>query len=172
MVTPKRNFTPNPRQFCQRIGEFEAVAGFIIGQAQAADELVLHMSKRGFRFGAIVAVEHFERYAVLTQHFDILADAVELVLLAKELKRALRPLVVFDAGILAQIDEALTGIFGNAHHAGLVDLVAAVRAIGEHLQEPDILSRIAGQAQDERRMFLEQPFCRLERNAGRSQGEA
>src|SRR5690606_10926546 len=72
--------------------------------------------------------------------------------------------------ILAQIDKAIARIFGHAHHAGLVDLVAAVGAVGEHLQEPAVLDRIAGRAQNERRVLLEQPFSGLERDAGSSPG--
>jgi hypothetical protein len=65
-----------------------------------------------------------------------LAGAVELLLRAEQLQRALHALVVLDAGVGAQRLQAIAAVFGQPHHAALVDLVAGLRAVAQHRRSP------------------------------------
>ena len=150
--------------------EHEAIAGLVAGQTQAANDLFLGGGKAGFDGGAAVAVENLERHAARRQHVHILADGVELFLGAEHLQRALHALVIFDAGLFAKRHQAITAIFGNAHHAALVDGITRRGAVAQHLAHPAPGGRVGGWANDQRCMFHEQPFHRLHRNAGGSPG--
>ena len=81
----------------QGIGELEAVAGLVAGQAQAAGELLAHPRQRRLDGDAAVAVEQLPGDAVALEDLDVLGGAVELLLLAEQLQRALRALVVGEA---------------------------------------------------------------------------
>ena len=109
------------RHLGQAVRELEAVAGLVAGQAQRTDELLLRERQRRLGPDEAVAVEHLVRHAVLLQHLDVVADAVELLLRAEQLQRALRALVVGDAGLGAQRLQAVAAVFGDRHHAALVD---------------------------------------------------
>src|SRR5664279_3017280 len=82
----------------EALRELEAVAGLVAGQEQPADELVAHVRKRRLVPDAASAIEQFESDAAFAQDGDVVRAAVELLLRAKELQRALHALVVGDAG--------------------------------------------------------------------------
>jgi hypothetical protein len=102
----------------QGVGELEAVAGLVVGQPQAADKVVGGIGQARLGGHAAGAVEHLERHAPGLQHLDVLADPVELLLLAKQLQRALHALVVADARVGPQRNELIAAVLGQAHHAG------------------------------------------------------
>ncbi|MNK94588.1 hypothetical protein D3C87_1147910 [compost metagenome] len=151
-------------------GKHEAIAGLVARQAQAAHDLLLRRREAGFDGGAAVAVENLERHAARRQHVDILADGVELLLGAEYFERALHALVIFDAGLFTQGHQAIAAIFGDAHHAALVDRITRRGAVAQHLAHPAPGGRVGRRADDQRRVFHEQPFHRLHRNAGGSPG--
>jgi len=76
------------------VSELEAVARLLARQAQVDAELLLHPGERRLVLHAAFAVEQLVRNARRFEHFDILRRAVELLLRAKELQRALHALVI------------------------------------------------------------------------------
>ncbi|CFM34232.1 Uncharacterised protein [Bordetella pertussis] len=148
-------------------GEAPAIAGFVVGQAQAAGQLVQRARQRRLGGGQAVAVEQFVRHAALFEHGDVAPRGFHLRGGAEQLQRALGALLVLDAGIGAQGAQAVAAVFGQAQHAFLVDAVAAGRAIGQHRRQPAPLVETAVGADGQRRMLLEHPLQRLERDAGR-----
>ena len=151
-------------------GEELAVAGLVVGQAQAAGELAGAMGQRRLGGGEGVAIEQLVGHAALFQHRDVARGGIELGLGAEELQRAAAALLVGDAGVGAQRAQAVAGVLGDAHHAFLVHRVARARAVGEHLRHPAQLEQAAVGADGERGVALEQPLHRLQRNAGRGPG--
>ncbi len=145
--------------------EFVAVAGFVIGQAQATDDLAGIDAR--FGFGTAGRIENFERHAPSLQHLDILADIVDLLLFTENFQGALGALVILDTGFGAQLDQAVARIFGDTHHAALVARIADPGAVAQHGEHPAHGGRIDGRAHDQRSMFHEQPLQRLLRDAGR-----
>jgi hypothetical protein len=83
-------------------GEQLAVAGFVIGQAQAAGELAAHLVQRRFGAAQLVRAQQFEGHAGFLEHGDVLGGAVQLFLGAEQLQRALLAAFVGDADIGAQ----------------------------------------------------------------------
>jgi len=71
------------------LGKHLAIAGIVIGQAQAANER--HGGGREARLGgdATLGVEHLVAHAILLQHGDVVAGMVELLLLPEQLQRPL-----------------------------------------------------------------------------------
>src|SRR5690606_33096030 len=108
----------------ETLREQVAVAGFVTRQPQPADDTVTLRGKARLGAHAAVTVQHLERDAVLAQHRDVAADAVELRLGAKELQRAEAALVIGDAGLLAQRTQTVAAVFGNADHPRFVEGVA------------------------------------------------
>jgi len=148
-----------------RLGEEPAVAGIVVGQAKRADER--HRGGCQSRFGgdAAFGVEHLVGHAVLLEDLDVAVDMVELLLLAEELQRPLLPAFIGNAGRGAQLDHLVARIFGDAHHARLVEGVSALGAIGEQLQAPQPHPRIEHRPDDQRAVDHQQPFDGLDRNA-------
>jgi hypothetical protein len=126
---------------------------------------VLRRREAGFDPDKAVAVEQFEGHARLLQDLDILADAVQLLLRAEQLQRALGALVVADAGLVAQRAQAVAAVLGQTDHAALVDAVGGLVAVGEHLQAPTPHRRVEHRLDDQRPVPHQQPFDRLQRHA-------
>jgi hypothetical protein len=76
------------------VSELETAARLVARQAQVDDELLLHPGERRFVLHAAFAVEQLVRNARRLEHFDVLRCAVELLLRAKKLQRALHALVI------------------------------------------------------------------------------
>ena len=110
-------------------------------------------------------IEHLVRHAILLEHRDIVAGTVKLLLLAKQLQRALAALVVLDAGLGAQRPQAVAAVFGDRNHPALVDGVALRRAVAQHLQAPDPHDRIELGPDHQRAMPHQQPFDGFHRHA-------
>ena len=68
--------------------------------------------------------QQFERHVRVLQHGDVFRGAVELLLRAEHLQRAAGAAFVLDAGVGAQRLQAVAAVFGEAHHAALVDRIA------------------------------------------------
>ncbi|MCY1520322.1 hypothetical protein D9M68_550970 [compost metagenome] len=142
-----------------------AVAGFVVGQAQAAREAVARAGQAGFDARQGVAVEQFIGHAAFLEHGDVALHRVELRLRAKELQRAAGAVLVLQAGVGAQLLQAAAAVFGHAHHAFLVDRIALGRAVAQHGGHPAQLEQRAVGADRQRRVLLEHPLDRLQRNA-------
>ena len=167
-VWSKRKSTPSPRaSAASALGEHVAIAGFVVRQAQAAGQTVTRLGQRGLGDGELVAIEQFVGHAALLQHGDVALHGVELRLRAEQLQRAAGALLVCDAGVSAQLAQAVAAVFGHAHHALLVDRIAVGRAVPQHGRHPAQLEQAAVGADGQRRVLLEHPLHRLERNAGR-----
>ena len=147
-----------------------AVAGFIVGQAQSAGQLVLRGRQRRLNARQLVSVQQFVRHARLAQHLDIFTGAVELLLSAEQLQRAALPSFIGDAGLFAQRLQAVAAVFGDAHHAAFILLIVLHVAVAQHVPHPFQLKAAAVQADSQRRMTLEHPFNRLQRHARRGPG--
>ena len=93
------------------------------------------------------------------------AGAVELLLLAEELQRALAALVILDSDLGAQRPQAVAAVFGDRNHPALVDGVALCRAVAQHLQPPDPHHRIELGPDHQRAMPHQQPFDGFHRHA-------
>ncbi len=109
--------------------------------------------------------QQFERHVRLFQHGDVLRRAIELLLRAENLQRAAGTVFVIDASVRAQRLQAVAAVFGEAHHAALVDGIARRRAVLQHLPHPLQLKRGAVEADRERRVLLEHPLDGLQRHA-------
>lgn len=82
----------------ERIGELEAVARLVIGQAQTTHDRLATVRKAWLSGDAACAIEHLELYAVCLKDGDILGDAVELILFSEQLESAPAALAIGDAG--------------------------------------------------------------------------
>ncbi len=159
---------PDPqsrRHFCEPIAELEAVAGFVVRQAQGADELFLRQLQRRLDLAEAFTVQHFKRHTVLFEHRDITANAIELLLGAKELQRALRAVVVGDARLGTQCLHAVAAVLGNRHHAALVQRIGLLRAVGQHQQGPAPHGGVEHRPDDQRRMLHQHPLDGLDGHA-------
>ncbi|MHC2508597.1 hypothetical protein ACVII1_003835 [Bradyrhizobium elkanii] len=154
----------------QGLREHMAVAGLVMRQPQPAGELFLHAGQRGLGGDAALAAEHLERHAVLLQHRDVVAGVIELGLLAKQLQRAARTLVIADADLAAQRLQAVTAVFRDRDHPALVHRVARRRAVAQHLQEPEPHHGIELGADHQRAVLHQQPLHRLDGHAGAGPG--
>ncbi len=144
-----------------------AVAGFIVGEAQAAGQLVADGGQRRFARGEFLARKQLVGHPGFFQHGDVLGRALQLLFGAEHLQRALLAAFVSDAGFRAQRADAVAAVLGQPHHAFLVDGVAPGAAVQQHLPHPLQLEQGAVRTDAERRVFLEHPLDRLERHAGR-----
>ena len=114
-----------------------------------------------------IAVEHLIRHAVLGQHFDVLRGGIQLLLGTEQLGGAQVAAFEFDAGLAAQLIEAVAAVLGHAHHARFVDRIALMRAVAQHLRQPTVLVPVQARADRQRGMLGEQPLDRLQRHARR-----
>ncbi len=124
----------------------------------------------GLRGNAAGRIEHFVRHAILLEHRDIVAGAVELLLLAEQLQRALAALVILDSGLGAQRAQAIAAVFGDRDHPALVDGVALCRAVAQHLQHPAPHDGIELGPDHQRPVPHQQPFDGFHRHAGAGPG--
>ncbi len=154
----------------QGVGEFEAVAGLVARQAQAADEQVARGLQTRLGADAAVLVQHFERDAAFAQDFGVLVDAVQLLLRAEQLQRALGAVIVLKAQLFVQLCLHHLAVVGQAHHARLVQGIAAGGAVAQQGQQPTHGRGVDLGVQDQRGVAHEQPLDRLGRNAGRGPG--
>ena len=146
--------------------ELEAVAGFVARQPQRPDELFLHLRQRGFDPDVAGAVEQLVGNAVLLKDLDVLAGPVELLLGPEQLQRAQTAFVVADAGVGTQGAQAIAAVFGQAHHAALVEGVPGLGAIAQHRQAPAPHRRVEHRPDHQRAVLHEHPLDGLERYAG------
>ena len=116
----------------QAVGEFKAIAGLIAGQAQSAHKLLLGQLQCRLDLDKAGAVQHLKRYLVVLKHFHVFGYAIQLRLGAKQLQRALGAVVVANAGLGAQLFQAIAAVLGNRHHAALVDGISLLGAICQH----------------------------------------
>ncbi len=117
----------------QRLREHVAVAGLVLRQAKPAGELLLHGGERRLDRDAALPAQHLERNAILLEHGDVLSGAIELRLVAEQLQRALRALVILDADVAAQVAQAIAAVFRDRDHPALVDRVTRAGAVAQHL---------------------------------------
>ncbi len=151
---------------CQPLGKQLAVAGFVVGEAQAASQLVADGGQRRFARGEFFARKQLVGHAGFFEHGDILGRAVELVLRAEHLQRALLAAFIGNAGVGAQLADAIAAVFGQADHAFLVDGVAFGAAVLQHLPHPLQLEQRAIRTDGQRGMLLEHPLDGLQWHAG------
>ncbi|KAG1252498.1 hypothetical protein G6F68_011762 [Rhizopus microsporus] len=148
----------------QAAGEQLAVAGLVTRQAQRADQAI-DMGQGRFGLDDAGAVQHFVRHAVLGQDLDVLRRGVQLLLGAEQLGGAQVAAFELDADLRAQLVQAVAAVLGHAHHARLVDRVALVCAVAQHLPQPAVLGQVHARLDRQRRVLLEQPADGLLRHA-------
>ncbi|MNN05803.1 hypothetical protein D3C81_1185740 [compost metagenome] len=148
-------------------GEQLAVAGFIVGKAQAAAQLVADSGQRRFARGEFFARKQLVGHAGFFQHGDVLGRALQLLVGAEHLQRALLAAFICDAGFRAQCADAVAAVFGQPHHALLVHGIALGAAVQQHLPHPLQLEQRAVRTDGQGSVFLEHPLDRLQRHAGR-----
>jgi hypothetical protein len=95
-------------KFREVLSKRQAVARFVAGQAQRADELVFHARERGLMLQNRVSIEDLERNTERFEHSDILAEPVELRLRSEQLQRPQRAVVVGDIGLRPQVPQTIT----------------------------------------------------------------
>ncbi|MNX75849.1 hypothetical protein D3C86_1073380 [compost metagenome] len=154
----------------ERIGEFEAVAGLVLGQAQAPDEQVARGRQTRLGADAAVLIQHLERHAAFAQDLGVLVDAVQLLLRAEQLQGALGAVVVLQAQLGVQRGLHLLAIVGQTHHPRLVQRIAGRGAVPQQGQQPAHGGDIDLRLQNQRGVAHEQPLDRLGRDAGRGPG--
>ena len=93
-----------------------------------------------------------------------------MLLLAKQLQRALAALVIFDAGLGAQRAQAVAAVLGDRNHPALVDGVALCRAVAQQLQHPPPHDGIELRPDHQRAVPHQQPFDGFHRHAGAGPG--
>ena len=166
IVTPKRNVTPRCAA-CAASLSVNILQSPVSspGKPQAADELAADFGQRRFGGDAAGRVQHLERHAELFQHLDVAADAGELLVVAEELQRALAALVIGDARRRPQFAQPVAAVFGDRHHARLVDGIARRGAVAQHLEQPRPHPGIERRAHDQRPVAHQQPLDRFQRNA-------
>lgn len=125
------------------------------------------MAERRFEADTAVPVQHLIGNTVGSQRLDILCRGLELLLRAEKLQGSLHAFVIGDAGLGAKIGQRDAAVIGKAQHAALVDRVALRGAVRQHPRHPGEHGHVEFRAQDERRMFHEQPLHGLHRDAGR-----
>ena len=150
----------------QRLREHVAVAGFVLRQTKPAGELFLDAGQRRLDRDAALAAQHLVRHAILLEHGDVFAGAVELRLVAEQLQRALRALVILNADVAAQVAQAIAAVFRDRDHPALVDRIARAGAVAQHLEQPDPHHGVELRPDHQRAVLHQQPFDRLHRHAG------
>ena len=117
-----------------------------------------------FRFAGIdEPMRNVERF----QHAGRAAAALKFLVGAKNLQHAASAVVIGDADLLAQRDQARLAVVGDALHARLVVRKALRCAVAQESGKPPPLSEVDSWTQHQRRMAREQPAHDLERHAGR-----
>ena len=154
----------------QRVGELEAVTGLVPGQAQRADKFVLHLCQRGLVLQVAGAVQQLVGHVVLFENLDVLGGAVELLLGAKQLQRALLAVVVLNADLGPQFFQAITAVLGQAHHAALVDAVARLGAVAQHGQAPAPHGGVEHGLDHQRAVVHQHPLDGFQRHTGAGPG--
>ena len=145
-----------------------AVAGFVIRQAQAARQLMRNFRQRRFNLTKLAGFQQLVRYAGIFQHGDIAGGILVLLLGAEQLQRPALAAFVLNPRRRAQRFQTVAAVFRQAHHAPFVLHVVAGVAVAQHLPHPLQLELRAVKADGQRRVALEHPFNRFQRNARRS----
>src|SRR3546814_17412695 len=73
---------------------------------------------------------------LIAQHRDVARARIELFLGTEELQRALRALVIVETELAAQRDQLVAAIFGEPHHAALVERIARRGTVAQHRERP------------------------------------
>ncbi|MNQ78778.1 hypothetical protein D3C85_937000 [compost metagenome] len=131
---------------------------------------MLDVGQGRFDAGDAVAVEQLVGHAGTLEHGDVLGRGVYLGLGAEQLGGTERTAFIADAGLSAQLVEAVAAVLGQTHHALLVHRIAGGGAVAQHLRHPQVLVDVAGGPDGQRRVLLQHPFDRLQRHAGRGPG--
>ena len=163
---PAKDHAQLGRHFGQPIGELKAIARLIARQTQTARDLVDIRGQTRLGPHASLGVQHFERHTIGLQNLDVLFRRLNLLCGAKQLQRALRPLVIRNASVTTQLNQAIARIFRQTHHAGFVHPIGRTRAVHQHPRHPFDLGQIGTRTNDQRCMLHEQPLHRFGRNAG------
>src|SRR5690606_16884360 len=90
-----------------------AVAGFVAGEPQRADQLVGDASQRRLGAREFAAFEQLERHADFAQHLDVACRRLELLPGAEHLQRAALAALVLDSGLGAQRAQAVAAVLGE-----------------------------------------------------------
>ena len=101
------------------------------------------------------------------QDIDVARHGIELRLCAKYLKGSACAVFISNAGIGAQLAQAITAVFRQTHHAFFVDAVTRCGAVAQHLHHPLRLVESAVGTDGQGGVLLKQPFHGFERNAWR-----
>ena len=97
-----------------------AVARLVVRQSQAAGQSFFHARQRGLGAGQLVATQQLERHPELAQHGNVARRGLELGLGAEQLQRAEAALLVRHVRVVAQLAQHIAAVFGEPHHALLV----------------------------------------------------
>ena len=143
-----------------------AVAGFVVGQAQAPGQARQSVGQARLNARQLFSAEQLKRHAAVAQHRNVLLRGIELGLCAKQLQSAALAIFIAQARVGPQLAQHIAAVVGQAHHAFFVGGVVGPIALGQHAHQPAQLEQAAVRAQAQRGMFLKQPLDRLQRNAG------
>jgi hypothetical protein len=116
------------------------------------------------------AVQDLIGHAILLEHGNVAAGVIELLLLAEQLQRAAALLVIVNADVGTKGAQAIAAIFGDRDHPALVDRIARIGAVAQHLGHEDPHRGIQLGADHQRAMGHQKPFDRLHRHAGAGPG--
>ena len=124
------------------------------------------MAQAGLDLHRFVGTDHAAMAAQFAHLFGRGECGVELFGAGVEMQNALGALVVLQLGALAQLLQRVAAVAAEAHD--LLDVVARAggRAFAQKLQTPQPLAGVGAQAEQQRRIFLAQPFEQLERRTG------
>ena len=151
--------------FRQPLGKQLAVAGFIVGQAQAAGQLMGNLRQRRFNLGETRGFQQLIRHPRIFQHGDIAGGVLILLGGAEQLQRSALTALVGNTGGFTQGFQTVAAVLRQAHHPPFVFHIVSRVAVAQHLPHPLQLETGAVQANRQRRMALEHPFNRLKRHA-------
>src|SRR5690554_1469536 len=152
------------------VGELEAVAGLVIRQAKAANNWNPRTLQSRLNPSTRLSVQNLEGDTILSKDLNILADRVELLLLAEKLQQAAGVLIIGNALFLAQRPQYVAAVLGDPDHAPLVQGIARAGAVTQHGRHPPPCLQIYPGADDQRRVLHEHPLDRLLRDARRCPG--
>ena len=141
------------------------VARFVFRRVGGAGQLRADVPQRGLDAHRFVGRDHAP---VATQRAHLGGrplGAIELLLVRVEMQDALRALVVVDAGVAPQRLQRVAAVGAQAHD--LLDVVACARrrAFTQELQAPQPLPHVGTDAEQQRCVFLAEPFQHLQRRA-------
>ena len=158
------------RQLGQGVGEQEAVAGFVMRQAQTPDEIDVGGGQARLGRDTARAVQNLARHAGGFQHIDVLVHVGQLFFGTKQLQRALLATVIGDAGLATQQVDLVAAVFGQTHHPALVQRIAFMGAVAQHGDGPAHHSHVQTRAHDQRGVAHQQPLHSLDRDRRRGPG--